>query len=95
MNEAIWRKMYNRENYREDESMNFALRREIAIDPGKVCFSKRESEDEGKVVYRASILVYTEMFVDADMDEFVIEEAIKGMLVRRLTDEVMDSMVQC
>lgn len=74
--------------------MDFVFRRDMVIDPEKVCFSKREPEDGGDVVYRASILFYAEMSVDAVMEETVTEEAIKGMLVRRLTNEVMDSMIQ-
>ena len=74
--------------------MDFVFRRDMVIDPERVCFSKRESEDGGDVVYRASILVYAEMSVDAVMGETVTEEVIKGMLVRRLTNEVLDNMIQ-
>lgn len=73
--------------------MDFVFRRDMVIDPERVCFSKSEPEG-GDVVYRASILVYAEMSVDAAMEETVTEEAIKGALVRRLTNEVLDSMIQ-
>lgn len=74
--------------------MDFVFRRDMVIDPERVCFSKSEPEDGGDVVYRASILVYAEMSVDAAMEEIVPEEVIKGTLVRRLTSEVLDGMTQ-